>query len=316
MDLIVNNHVIDAPIPLILKTLKSQINSGKLRSIGEIERDNVTITCPVHKDGMERNPSCQVYASRDNDKVEYGYCHCFTCGWSQPLPELVNRCFEATDPEFGIKWLDYHFGNSTNSSVLNLPEINLKKSKIINEGLDESILNKFNYYHPYMWQRKLSKEVVDAFRIGFDPVSNMLTFPVWDENNILRLITYRSVIDKRFHIEVNKDKPVYLLNFIKQQNIKAVYVVESQINALTLWSWGYPAIALLGTGSRSQYNILNKSHIRTYVLCLDGDEAGDKGTIRFKQNMRKDVIISQKLIPRGKDVNDLSKEEFDILQII
>ena len=56
---------------------------------------------------------------------------------------------------------------------------------------------------------------------------------------------------------------------------------------------------------------MKKSGIRNYILCLDGDEAGHKGTERFKANMNNDVFISVKHIPDGKDVNDLTKEEFD-----
>ena len=64
------------------------------------------------------------------------------------------------------------------------------------------------------------------------------------------------------------------------------------------------------------FSILKKSGIRNYILCLDGDEAGDKGINRFKKNMSRDVFISTKLIPRWKDVNDLTKEEFDNLPLI
>ena len=130
------------------------------------------------------------------------------------------------------------------------------------------------------------------------------------------MVTERSVNNKYFYITEDVIKPVYLLNFIKKENITTVYVVESQINALTLWSWGYPAIALIGTGSPHQYEVLKKSGIRNYILCFDGDEAGDKGTNRFKKNMSSDVFISTKLITRGKDVNKLTKEEFDNLPLI
>ena len=61
--------------------------------------------------------------------------------------------------------------------------------------------------------------------------------------------------------------------------------------------------------------IFNKSGIRNYMLCFDGDEAGDKGVARFKRNIRKDVIVNRVLIPIGKDVNDLTKEEFSKLNI-
>ena len=129
-------------------------------------------------------------------------------------------------------------------------------------------------------------------------------------------IATRSKMNDWFYIDENSDKPVYLLNTINQYNYKEVYVCESQINALTLWSWGYPAVALFGTGSQYQYDILNRCGIRHYILCFDGDEAGDKGIYRFRKNIRKDVFVSQKVIPNNKDVNDLTKEQFDNLPII
>lgn len=36
-----------------------------------------------------------------------------------------------------------------------------------------------------MWKRKLSKEVVDRFEVGYDPKQNMLIFPVRDEKEYL-----------------------------------------------------------------------------------------------------------------------------------
>lgn len=315
MDLIINNKCIDAPINIILQTLKREINTGKLKDISEENADNIAVTCPIHKDGFERNPSCQIYTRRDNDKVEYGKCHCFSCGWTGSLPLFVNACFNESDETFGSEWLLERFGTTYSQNARFLPEIKLNTTKKV-EVIDENILSQYNYYHPYMWERKLTKEVVDTFRIGYDPKTQMISFPVWDENNRLVLITYRSVNSKYFYIEEDKDKPVYLLNFIKQWGIKTVYVAESQINALTLWSWGYPAIGLMGTGSKEQIDILNRSPIRNYVLCFDGDEAGDKGIARFIKNIRKDVMVSHKIIPRGKDVNDLSKESFDNLPVL
>ena len=82
------------------------------------------------------------------------------------------------------------------------------------------------------------------------------------------------------------------------------------MNALTAWSYGIPAVALFGTGSSYQYDILKKSGIRSYILCFDGDEAGRKGAKRFMQNMKKNVFITDMEMPLGKDVNDMEKDEF------
>ena len=313
MDLIIKGKRIDAPIMTILTTLKSEIHNGLLKDIERENQDNIPITCPSHKNGRENKPSCFVYCRKDNDKVEYGRVHCFTCGYSARLHEFVGDCFGQSE-EFGKSWLIQRFGTMIESDSEYLEPIIIDSFK--NKYMDESVLNKYMFYHPYMWQRGLSKEVVDKFGVGYDKTHNSITFPVWDEQNRLVMITSRNVSNKYFHIEKNKDKPVYLLNFINRENIDKVYVCESQINALTLWTWGYPAIALFGTGSSHQYEILNKCGIRNYILCFDGDIAGNKGRNRFIENMRKDVLISYKLIPDGKDVNDLTKEEFEKLNEI
>ena len=311
MNLVIDNKVIEAPIMTILTTLKSEIHNGLLKDIERETQDNIPITCPSHKNGRENRPSCYVYCRKDNDNIEYGRVHCFTCGYSVDLPTFVGDCLGGSK-EFGKKWLITKFGSDYTSSADYLEPIILDIPK--KTFLDESILNDYMYYHPYMWQRGLSKNVVDRFGIGYDKLHNAITFPVWDEQNRLVMITSRNVSNKYFHIEKNKDKPVYLLNFINQDRLDKVYVCESQINALTLWSWGYPAIALFGTGSNYQYDILNKCGIRNYILCFDGDMAGDKGRDRFIKNIRKDVLVSYKKLPLGRDVNDLTKEQFESLE--
>ena len=122
-----------------------------------------------------------------------------------------------------------------------------------------------------------------------------------------------SIDRKQFNIPSNLSKPIYLLNYIIKENIETVWVVESQINALNCWRRGRPAIALLGTGSSTQYDILKKSGIRTYFLAFDGDEAGDKGIKKFLKAMPNDLIINIVNIPRGKDVSDLTDDEFNKL---
>lgn len=313
MDLIVKGKCIDTPIEVILNTLKKELRNGKLKDITQNIKDNIAVTCPVHKDGYEKNPSCQIFTSRDSDIVEYGTVHCFTCGYKSRLPDFITTCFDETDPEFGEEWLVERFGSEYSSNIRYLPEIVLNDKQKITY-LDESILDRYNYYHDYMWKRKLSKQVVDFFNIGYDPKTEMIVFPVRDENGRLVMLTKRSVNNKTFLIDKDVEKPVYLLDTINKYNYKTVYVCESQINALTLWSWGYPAIALFGTGSKYQYDILNRCGIRHYILCFDGDEAGDKGIKRFTSNIRKDVFIDIKSIPRNKDINDLTKEEFDKLK--
>ena len=305
MDLIVNNYLINAPIIEILKKLKSELSNGKLQRIVP-KGDDVRVTCPFHKDGVERHESCGVY-SGDSDEIMYGNFHCFTCGESGPLWHFIAGCLDKSD-DFGKQWLIERFGTLYVNRALNLQEIELSNQSHI-KTLDASKLQEMQNFHPYMIQRKLSPEICEKFSVKYDTVSKCLVFPVWDEKNNLVMLTRRSVFNKFFIIDEDAEKPIYLLNYIKMNNIKKVLVCESQINCLYAWSLGFPAIALFGTGTKYQYEILNKSGIRHYVLCFDGDTAGDKGTERFKNNIRKDVFIDVVKVPRGKDLNDLSEED-------
>lgn len=316
MQLEVKGRLIDTPIRTILETIKRECPHPILHDIVDKESDkNVTITCPFHKNGAENKPSCHVFKEEDDPKITYGTVHCFTCGYSASLPQFVADCF-GEDCSFGEQWLVERFGNILLQKNTLLPEIKLDSSPKQVKGLSEEALAQYDYYHPYMYQRGLTKEVIDMFRVGYDSKRDAITFPVWDDKGVPLFVTARSVRDKKFYIPFEAEKPVYLLNFVKKWGIDSVYVCESQINSLVLWSWGYPALGLFGTGSPHQYDILKRSGIRSYTLCLDGDAAGDKGIARFKANMPEDVLITVKKIPRGRDVADLTKEQFDSLEVI
>ena len=166
-----------------------------------------------------------------------------------------------------------------------------------------------------MEKRKLTPEVIQKYKIRYDPISQCIVFPVWDEHNNLVMLTKRSVNTKQFYIDENIEKPIYLLNYVN--NKKSTFVCESQINTLTLNSWGFQSIGTIGCNiTPKQYNILNKSGIRHFILCFDGDNAGKKATKNFIQNINKDILVDIIEIPPKKDVNDLTREEFIQLPIL
>lgn len=308
MQLKIKNRLITESIINILYQARREANNGKLKDIIDKHNGNLLISCPCHKEGFERKPSCTVAISTETD-LEPGFAHCFTCGYSAPLTQLITDVFNEDDSSFGEEWLKERFGTTLISSVEYLPEIVLEKPKVEKTFLDESILTEYDYYHPYMWHRKLSKEVVDMFRVGYDKNRDAITFPVYDEKHRLVMVTARSVNTKMFFIPAETEKPVYLLYHLLENKIKTAYVVESQINALYMWSLGYPTIGLFGTGSEQQYETLRKCGIRNFITLFDGDTAGQKGAYRFRKNMPKDCFITTINLPAGKDVNDLSAEE-------
>lgn len=304
MQLVIDNKIITAPIIDILRRINR--DCGKYSIIKE-HTDYLMVQCPFHKDGKEQHPSC-IVASSDEGMSQKGWHHCFACGVDMSLQDAIANCFGITKQQSEQWLIDNFFTGYYFSPVELLPEIKLDNYSAP-QTLDEKVLEKFTYYHDYMWKRKLTKEIVDKYEVGYDPQTSQIIFPVRDETGQLVMITSRSIISKKFHIDKNIEKPVYLLYDMLRSDKKVVYVVESQINALYLNSLGYPAVALIGLGTQHQYNILRKSGIRSFVLMFDGDIHGRNGAERFKRALGDESFIIDIILPAGKDVNDLSAEE-------
>lgn len=312
----VRRRRIYTPLWDIIMDIRRQLHNGKLREVRKPKDNNIRVTCPHHKNGLELDPDCNIYIGPDmvdaegNLIVAYGTANCFACDFKGDFIKFVAECFDKSY-EWAEDWLIENYYTGSYVEDLTLEPIILNKSK--KHYLDESILNNFEDFHPYMLQRKLTKEVIKEFEIKYDPKTECLVFPVRDEKGKLWMLTRRSVKDKTFIIDKEKQKPVYLLYYLLQHNIQEAYICESQINALTLWTHGLPGVALFGTGSEYQYELLNKSNIRVYNLCFDGDAAGDKGIREFLSHIRKDAIVNIINVPRGKDMNDLSYEDVENL---
>jgi DNA primase len=317
MELVIQGKLIDADIKDILETLRRETGYKYFKLIKEINGgDKLMVTCPWHKDGQENHPSCCVSNNDKDEKYEKGFFHCFTCGKHYSLPNVVAHCLGEDDVKTGEDWLVERFGNVFVKKSFDLTDIELPTSHITNNRqgyLDESILNNYNYYNDYMWERKLTKDVVDRFDVGYNPLNRTLTFPVRDERGGLVFITERSIDNKFFIIPEDVDKPVYLLYEVLKQDYPFVVVCEGQIDALTCWSYGVPAVALFGVGSSKQYDLLNKTGIRNWVTFFDNDFAGKKATNRFNKMIRKDVFVTNLSCSavNKKDVNDLTIQEFD-----
>lgn len=302
----IDNRIISSSISDILSSIR-EASGGKYFSQIKTVNDYVMTNCPFHKDGQERHPS---FGIKDDDKL--GYCHCFACGKVCDMVEVVSHCLNITLGE-AKRWLIDNHSDIFLAHEDLLPEIVLDRK---NNKYNSVSLEDYAYYSDYALKRGLSEEVINKFKIGGTQDGNYIVFPVWDRVGNLVGVTKRSTKGKQYILPENFSKPIYLLNFIIQESITDVVVCESQINALRCWTMGVPAVALFGTGSKQQYDILKTSGIRHYYLGFDGDLAGRHGTIRFIQNMPNDTLIDVMMIPDGKDIADLSEDEFRALQII
>ena len=70
MYLTIKNKVITTPVEQIIKQLKSELTNGLLHDIEPRAGQNIKVTCPKHKEGRERRPSCYVFADETDKQIQ------------------------------------------------------------------------------------------------------------------------------------------------------------------------------------------------------------------------------------------------------
>lgn len=312
------NKELLTPVRDVLEIIQQQLwakNSGKLSKV-RYHGNQALITCPSHKMGLESTPSCGVLLE-DKGNLPAGTVHCFACGYRASLVKFVADCLDVSYKS-ATEWLLNVGSYSLIADKRDVGEILFDEQSdpyrdIKCVSCEE--LKKYDYWHIYMKERRLTDEVIQKYDVGYDRESNSLTFPVYVDGRCL-FVARRSVYGKKFLMPDISPKPIYGVDYLKPTD-KTVYVTESVINALTLVGWGYPAIALFGTGSNTQIEQLGKLACRSFMLCLDGDKAGDSGIERISKYISRDKLIEIKVMPRdGTDINDMTKEQFDALEVV
>ena len=281
--------------------------------------DNIQTNCPFHKNGQERKPSFGVNGEIDK-------CHCFSCGWSGTIEEMISELYGYQDEgKFGKRWLIKRFNTVEIETRPNIMEgFNGRPSDIYNRNRRNNIcdneynrdcdryigeleLDKYRYIHPYMYKRGLTDEIIERFDIGYDREREEITFPVRDTEGRCVFVAGRNVKSKFFRLPKGLDKPIYCADKFRGGAYRTAYITESFLNCLTCWKYNKPAMAMLGTGNKKQYEILNKLPVREYILAFDPDEAGRKATERFRKNVH-GKIIKELVYTDNRDINDLQEE--------
>ena len=317
----VNNHVILDDTQDILIELRKQLELNGVKRFAKFidSGNNIQTNCPFHKEGQERKPSFGI-----NKKT--GECHCFGCGWSGTLSEMISNCFGKDDfGDYGNKWLIRNF---LSVAVESRPDIDVdfcRRKKITSETkkyISEQELDSYRYTHPYMYKRKLTDEIIDLFDIGYDKSTECITFPNRDINGNCLFVARRSVKTKFFNYPQDVEKPVYGLyecnicaKTIKNWFPNEIIICESMLDALTCWVYGKYAVALNGTGNENQFKTLRNMPNRKFILATDMDEAGLKARERIRQSLGNKIVTEYVWdINVAKDINDMNKEYFDSLK--
>lgn len=318
-----------ATVEQVVRDLKLQLyGTGLLKEINNTGSD-LMITCPFHKGGKENKPSCGVLLKEkhlNGKSYEAGTVHCYTCGYTSDLPQFVADVLGLKNSLDGYKWLVGKYNYSTEEREpleLNLYRGQAQKSSYMDEDLVEKYhqsLLKSEEACTYLKNRKLADWVLKAYRVGFDPEDAMVLFPVRGMDGRVVFYKGRSITGKHFYNakDIDKSSVVFGLWELCEGHFKDVvtaedliWITESEIDALSLISYGEYAVAIMGSHiSEEQCRDLERAPFRRFVIATDNDEAGRKGASQIKRL----------LIPKGfrftnlrwntelKDINDLVTE--------
>ena len=326
--------IIQTDTQSVLDMLKFDLAQHGVNRFHQFRRNgyNIQTSCPFHKNGQERKPSFGVNGEIDR-------CHCFSCSWSGTIEEMISELYGYQDEgKFGKRWLIKRFntveietrpnimegfhGRNNNFTNFDIADANgyvsgfkqhirgNKSSEQYSGEITEEELDRYRYIHPYMYSRGLTDEIIERFDIGYDRERKEITFPVRDIEGRCVFIAGRSTERKFFRLPKGMDKPIYQGYRFVTGKYRMAYITESFLNCLTCWKYDKPAMAMIGTGNRKQYEILNKLPVREYILAFDPDEAGRKATERFRKNVH-GKIIKELVYPDNRDINDLQEEFLD-----
>ena len=313
----INNVNFDCTMEEVLEKLQMELRHRGSPLLASYKRSKafLMVPCVYHGNGVENHPSAEF---ADDGSFYY----CFTCKETHSIPDVITYCLH----ENGWNWLRKNF---LNQKVIERDvKFDLSRKKKAEkeekpEYIDKKELDKYRYIHEYILNRGISKEVIRKFDIGYDKENDCITFPNKDANGNILFIATRHTKKKRFNYPYGVRKSLYGIYELHRElkkgtKIDELYVTESMIDTLQLWSWGKFSVAMNGLGTLRQVKELNKLPIRTIILATDNDDAGKSSREFLKKNLKNKIVkqISYKSYGDCKDINDMTKEQFDNAKII
>lgn len=327
--MIINSTEFNADLYDILSELRNQLVINKIPLLEKEPKEsgnNYQIQCPYHGNGQERKPSAGI-------RKDTGVFHCFACGETHDLPEVISYCFDRNDMgAFGWQWLlknflvidvedrkelELDFSRGGRESLANVDRRGQREVQTV--FVSEAELDSYRYYHRYWKDRGIEDDdIIELFDLGYDLKTRCITFPVRDIDGNCLFVAKRNTKTKFFNYPEGVQKPLYGLYELSElaklhhgnwEN--DVFVCESMIDCILLWQSGHYAVALNGLGNNLQFSQLNHLDCRHLILATDNDEAGFNARDRIRSKV-KNKLITEILFPYNrKDVGECTRAEID-----
>lgn len=321
--MVINDTILNVELYDLLLMLKAELDEKGiplLNTIKDTNGDDIMVSCPYHKNGQEQKPSAGI---RKSD----GMFHCFACGESHPLPDVISHCLGYNDlfGKYGFKWILDKFNTfeiSNRNVQLNITR-GIKKDEKQIEYVSDGELDSYRYMHPYWKKRNVTDDnIIELFDLGYDKETDCITMPVRDKDGNCLFVARRSVKTKYFNYPKGVEKPLYGLYELYEDRrisgvdeidggISSIFVTESMIDCILLWQSGYYAVALNGLGTDYQMKQLQALPCRKLILATDNDMAGRSARDNIKEKVTNKIITEIDFPDYTKDVGEMTREQID-----
>lgn len=168
----------------------------------------------------------------------------------------------------------------------------------------------------YLINRGICPETQIYFQTGIGRKGDSIAIPWHDRFGRIINIKYRSMKGKEFWFSSGGQpikNHVYGLWAVIRERCDQVWCVESEIDALYLWSNGIPAIAFGGASiNETQKKLILNSGIKSLVIATDNDVVGHRFAKVLAEEFMGYMNCFRTKFPTGKkDVNELNIRELE-----
>ena len=255
------------------------------------DESQFNIHCPFHED---RRESCAINTDKG---VWICYAGCGQGSLKSFIQKLSGKSWQEVDDEIEDKTWELDF------SFLDELDIGESSTKSLEYG---DILRDIPSNH-WIYKRGFTAKALAKWNCKVNSY-NDLVIPVEDrEKNTLGWLTRRiQAIPKYLYSKgFKKSKALFGMKYL--ENVDTLFVVEGALDAIWLDQNGYTTVGILGAIiSKAQMDLISSLNPSEVVLCLDNDEAGEKGIKKATIDMADRFMLSYINIPNNvKDLQEI-----------
>lgn len=280
--------------------IRRTLLAAGIQIVSEVDIDFI-IFCPFHNNS--RTPAGEIHKTN-------GLFYCFACQETKEFTEVI---MQATGRSYfeAARLID---SKSDNKNIEEVVQQVLDK-KVDFEEYDLEIIerlhsNVFNSSRAmsYYQNRKITKDSVIKYKLGYSEKQDMVTIPVYSPDGLCLGFVGRSIEGKVFKNTPRLPKSKTLFNLQRAKKYDSIFIVESSFDAIRLEQVGVHAVATLGATISQEQRKLIKKYFNKVYLIADNDQAGTIMSNKLKSFFGIGCI-TPKLPDSVKDVSDMSDED-------